>query len=90
MPQGFLNWADLRLLLLLLSVDLTLFRTRMSIGDSFKDTSQADNQRHTNAHQPLTSPLTNEGYHPLVAEACLVLAFRLGWCGSQRSQRARS
>ena len=52
--KGFLNWADLRLLLLLLSVDLTLFRTRISIGDSCKDTSQADNKIHTNAHQPFT------------------------------------
>src|SRR5208283_872428 len=44
------------LLMLLLSVDLAPPGTRLNTGDSFKSKTDVDNKRHTNAHQPLTSP----------------------------------
>jgi hypothetical protein len=53
--EVFQTWANLRLLLLLLSVDLTSFGTRINIDDSFIYTGRVDNKRHTNAHRPLAS-----------------------------------
>jgi hypothetical protein len=38
--------------------------TRLNTGDSCKSKRYLEDKRHTNAHQPVTSSLTNWGYNP--------------------------